>query len=149
MNILRAHPNDIETLNSISVAAKMYWGYPQEWLELWRDDLTISISDFKEKHIYKIVFQGEVAGFCVIIEGQEAYEIDHLWIAPKFIGKGLGRALLEASIAKVVPPNAKMTVVADPYAEAFYQKLGFETFSQIESLPKGRFLPVMQKNRCI
>ncbi len=40
--ISKASTADHQTLSDIAYKAKGYWGYPTEWLELWKDDLTIS-----------------------------------------------------------------------------------------------------------
>ena len=60
------------------------------------------------------------------------------------MGKGFGKVLLQHSLKEVVKKEKDIIVVADPNAETFYVKQGFVTYDQIESLPKGRFLPVMK-----
>lgn len=63
----------------------------------------------------------------------------------EFMGKGLGRRLLEAALPLAVKEPKPIIVESDPNAEAFYAKLGFVTFDRIESYPPGRYLPVMRK----
>jgi len=40
--ILQAERKDLPTLNTISKAAKAFWGYPEAWLKAWEPDLRIS-----------------------------------------------------------------------------------------------------------
>ena len=63
---------------------------------------------------------------------------------PETIGKGLGKALLLASLGRVVRKDLPILVEADPNAEAFYKKQGFVTYDKKESFPKGRYLPLMK-----
>jgi hypothetical protein len=39
MQIVRAKPEDAETLTEIAHAAKRHWDYPERWIEAWRDIL--------------------------------------------------------------------------------------------------------------
>ena len=41
MQIIRAKPEDADTLTKISFAAKRHWGYPERWIEAWSDILTM------------------------------------------------------------------------------------------------------------
>ena len=41
MEIVRARPEDAATLTTIAFAAKRHWGYPERWIESWRDALTV------------------------------------------------------------------------------------------------------------
>jgi len=143
--ILKAEIEDIPTLNKISVTSKKHWGYSQELIELWLDDLTITTDYFPKVHIYKLVIESQIVGFCAISENAENYEVDHLWVLPEFIGKGWGKELLNTSLQKSVVKDKSINVVADPFAEAFYVSQGFKTYHKIESIPKGRYLPVMRK----
>jgi len=68
-----------------------------------------------------------------------------LWILPDHIGQGFGKALLNESLERVISANKPIIVESDPNSETFYAKQGFITFDQRESLPKGRFLPLMKK----
>ena len=146
----KADIKDIEILNKISIESKMYWKYPQEWIEKWKEDLELSVKDFKDQNIFKVEDEaGFILGFCSIKEHKEEYEILHLWIKPKFIGKGFGKLLLIESIQTVAINNKPIVVEADPHAEEFYSKLGFKTFTKKKSYPPGRFLPVMRKEHSI
>ncbi|KYG83074.1 hypothetical protein AWW67_06530 [Roseivirga seohaensis] len=144
--IILAQIEDINELNRISFASKQHWGYPEEWMELWKEDLLLTERDFEVQQIYKLVLEKMIIGFCAIQELPEVYDVTNLWIEPTQIGKGFGKLLLSFCIEKVVLNNKLIVVEADPNAEAFYANQGFVTYGQKESLPKGRFLPLMKKS---
>ena len=138
--------DDLNDLNVISVQSKKYWGYPDAWIEKWKEDLTINEQQFSQQSILVLEISEQIIGFCSIIKNDLNYEILHLWILPVFIGKGYGKKLLEDAIQKYTKADKPIIVIADPNAESFYQKHGFITFDRVESFPKGRFLPVMRKD---
>jgi N-acetylglutamate synthase-like GNAT family acetyltransferase len=140
-----AEIEDLETLNSISQKSKAYWGYPESWIENWLTELTINSDKFFEQNILVVENENGIIGFCSIIENSKNYEILHLWMLPEYIGKGIGKKLLEKTIGTFVKIDKPIIVEADPNAEPFYNSQGFVTFDKVESLPKGRFLPVMKK----
>jgi hypothetical protein len=41
IEIRRAATADASELSTIAFAAKRYWGYPEAWIDLWADQLTI------------------------------------------------------------------------------------------------------------
>lgn len=144
--ILEVEINDLPQLNKISVAAKSYWNYPQEWINSWIDELTIQAQDLQEQQFFKICDEKGIAGFGSLQENLDNFEINHFWINPEAIGKGYGKKLLLYLLDQVVKFGKPVLVVSDPNAEAFYRKFGFETIDHLESKPKGRYLPVMELN---
>ena len=42
LHIRRAKPAEAEVLTEIAHAAKRHWGYPENWIEHWKNDLTIT-----------------------------------------------------------------------------------------------------------
>ncbi|MEL6970953.1 MAG: GNAT family N-acetyltransferase [Bacteroidota bacterium] len=140
-----ATTRDLPALNQISLTSKAHWGYPKEWLEHWKDDMLLREKQFEELKILLAEVDGEIIGFCAISEATTQYEVEHLWLLPKHIGKGYGKRLLEQALSSFTAADKPILVEADPHAEAFYQRQGFATFSQVASYPPGRYLPVMRK----
>ncbi|MFD1314059.1 GNAT family N-acetyltransferase [Namhaeicola litoreus] len=141
----KAEIKDQSHLNQISLASKKYWGYPDEWIEQWKDDLFISIDDITQNTVQVAQFKEKIIGFCSVSEEGDFFEIDHLWILPEFVGKGYGKKLLDYTLGLVSHSTKPIQVVSDPNAEGFYKKSGFITIGKIESYPPGRFLPLMRK----
>lgn len=145
MEIRKAIAKDIPELNRVSIASKKHWGYPDEWIANWLDELTLTPEKFVRQNILVGELNGEIIGFCSITESESEYEILHLWVVPQFIGQGYGKKILTRTMDEFVTSDKPIIVEADPNAESFYKSLGFETFDKVESFPKGRLLPVMKK----
>lgn len=144
MKFRPAEIKDIEVLNLISLTSKRHWKYPEEWISVWKEDLTLDENDLLESSIIVLEIRNVVKGFCALKEHSDHYEVLHLWLLPELIGKGLGKALLNNSLEQVVLKEWPILVEADPNAEEFYKKQGFKTYGKKESFPKGRYLPLMK-----
>ncbi len=145
MKVEKAELTDLNMLNQISFKAKKHWGYPDEWMKKWKSELTVSPKYLRENSVFRLTENNTIVGFCAIEEKENEYEIGHLWILPKFMGKGYGKILLDESLKRTCISRKRIIVISDPNAEKFYQKMGFETFAQKESYPIGRYLPVMRR----
>lgn len=136
---------DLATLNALALRSKAHWGYPTAWLEHWRGDMEIHPSDLESWTIVVMQNASQIVGFSAVEEQATCYELHHLWLKPEAIGQGLGRQLLAYTLSHYCINPLPVRVVADPNAEGFYQRFGFETVGQLESWPAGRFLPIMEK----
>ena len=146
MKFRKAVKQDLPVLNNISVNSKRYWGYPEEWIERWTKDLTLTVSDLITHETLVLEFEKRIIGFCSTKDQGDYYEVMHLWVLPEFIGKGYGETLLKETLTSFITEDKPIWVLADPNAESFYKKQGFMTFEKVESYPKGRFLPMMKMN---
>lgn len=126
--------------------SKKHWGYPEEWIRQWKDELTLTQKDLAEMNVIVLDIESKLVGFCALLESESDYEIIHLWLLPDFIGKGLGKKLLEYVLNKIAVKKIPVIVEADPNAASFYGKQGFQTFDRKESFPDGRFLPIMRRD---
>ena len=131
-------------LTDIAWHSKKHWGYPAEWMALWKNDLQVSAAMIKEHDCYKAVHEGETVGYVLITRLEEGFEIDHCFISPDYIGKGCGSSLVQFALSQPSYQNAPFQVLSDPNAVAFYQKFGFEIAEHIPSKPEGRSLPLMK-----
>ena len=139
-------PFDHHLLSDIALESKRHWGYPEEWIEGWEDDLRITNEYILANNVYNLidVKQDVVCGFCALKLNQDEkeVEIDHLWLLPSYIGKKLGKFLLQSCLDKLSDHTIKrIKVTSDPNAIGFYKKLGFVEAGYTESTPVGRILP--------
>ncbi|MEM1219665.1 MAG: GNAT family N-acetyltransferase [Bacteroidota bacterium] len=131
-------------MNKISWVAKSHWGYPDDWMERWKPDLELHKEDLSKQEILVLLDGAQAIGFSAVQDYSEHVEVNHLWILPSYIGKGLGKRLLQKSLTKALVKGRPVLVDADPNAEGFYTNFGFITFAQVASYPPGRFLPRMR-----
>ena len=145
MNIKPVKVEDAEALTNIALAAKQHWKYPKEWLELWKEGLTITTKFIEENNLYKAVEGTTIIGFCAIIYHADKAEIEHCWVLPSSIGKGIGKRLLDYAFEQILENNFHIVeVVSDPNAIGFYQKIGFQQIGTYTSQPQNRQLPILQ-----
>jgi GNAT superfamily N-acetyltransferase len=149
MEIVRAAPELAESLTRIALAAKRYWRYPERWIEIWTPILTFSPEYVAGNPTYVAVEEGSPVGFYALVLSQDGprAQLDHLWITPEWIGRGLGRALFQHAVATARALGATVIdIEAEPYAEPFYRHMGArrtgERTGQIEDQP--RVLPLME-----
>lgn len=144
VHIRRARPADVDGLTRIAHAAKAHWGYPKVWMRLWKDDLTFTEATLEQSPVFCAERDGKIAGVYALSQDGEAGEIEHLWVDPAAMGQGLGRLLFDHALQQARALGIRhLDIVADPYAEGFYKKMGAKRVGEWPSVPEGRVLPLM------
>lgn len=138
-------PADAHKLTEIAFTAKRQWGYPQSWIKLWQQDLTVTSQYIDENPVYVAERDNHIVGFVGLgIDGVDA-EIEHLWVLPEYMGLGIGRSLVGCALRHCKSRGVeRLRVVSDPNAAEFYRKLGGVHQGQVESTPAPRILPILQ-----
>jgi ribosomal protein S18 acetylase RimI-like enzyme len=132
--IRRATIDDAKTLTNLAHAAKRYWGYPENWIQQWRNDLTISHDFINENEVFVLASDDEVRGFYALVLRDEKAELEHLWVAPQHIGTGLGKELfLHAMQLAASRRISEVEISADPNAEGFYKKMGARRSGEVRA----------------
>jgi ribosomal protein S18 acetylase RimI-like enzyme len=125
MNIRPAVESEAAVLSELVMLAKSHWGYSTEALERWRPELAVSPTNVREGLTFVAVVSAEIVGFYSLRPSRAAWELDNLWVLPKFMHQGIGRALLTHALATAARGGAsEITVDADPNAESFYLECG-------------------------
>ena len=145
--ITRATPDQAETLTQIAFAAKRHWGYPDAWIQLWSPVLTIT-PEFIETHETYVAWMDEgLAGFCAISQKNVKASLEHLWVSPDYIGKGIGAALFKHMLARCRELGVRvLRIESDPNAQGFYEYLGAKKIGEIVGEVDGqpRVLPLLE-----
>ena len=147
MTIVRAKLEQAETLTAIAHAAKRHWGYPENWIAAWRQILTMRPDFIAQNTAYCAVEADRVIGFYVLTTEDDGLHLDHLWILPPAMGRGVGRALFEHAAKEASRLGFKaIKIEADPNAEGFYKRMGATRVgtSTGETCGKLRELPLME-----
>lgn len=121
-----AAATDAEGLSAVAMRAKAHWGYSSAALESWRNELTLSEQDVRSRPVFVArTSGGAIAGFYSLRASEGSWELDHLWVVPEQMRKGIGRALLTHALETAARAGAtEVTVDADPNAERFYIECG-------------------------
>lgn len=149
IQIRRAAPDEAAVLTEIAHAAKRHWGYPENWIQHWQTDLTITPEFIRDNEMYVALKGEEIVGCCALSFNQSAPELEHMWIRPEHMGAGIGRALLTHMKERAM--NLKLPALelsADPNAEGFYERMGARRIGEVRSEIEGqpRLLPRMTIN---
>jgi predicted N-acetyltransferase YhbS len=73
---------------------------------------------------------------------ESTIKLDNLFILPEFIGKGLGKLLMNDFLTRIKRSEAKTILLdCEPNAENFYTKFGFTKVGHVETSTKDRYLP--------
>lgn len=142
-----AVPRDAAALTRLAFAAKASWGYPAEWLELWRPDLTFTQDTIRSNLVVVADHdQVQVGVSGLTIEDSDA-ELVALWVHPNWMGQGIGRCLFQQAMNTIINQGLQsVRIVSDPNAAPFYFRMGAVQTGWCESTPAGRMLPVFEMN---
>lgn len=138
-----ARVGESDSLTALCVRSKAHWGYDDAFLRLSRASLTVGESDIVEGRVLVAERQGLVFGVARV---EPDGELGLLFVDPRTINRGVGRALFEAAVALARRLGAKrMAILADPNAASFYERMGARFVSQAPSdaIP-GRTLPLYE-----
>jgi GNAT superfamily N-acetyltransferase len=144
MLVRNAKPEEAASLTALCVRSKAHWGYDAAFMKLSAATLAVSEGDIAAGRVLVAVDDtGRVVGIaCVLPEG-ETSDLDSLFIDPPAIGSGAGRALFDAAVSLARRQGARrMTILADPNAAAFYERMGarYLRHAPSDAIP-GRTLP--------
>jgi GNAT superfamily N-acetyltransferase len=142
--IRRARVADAPALTRIAHAAKRHWRYPDAWIRLWDADLTVTPGFVRRHPTWCAVRGGRVVGFWAVSGRGATRELEHMWVDPRHIGAGIGRALLahcEDRLRRMAV--TRLEIASDPNAEGFYRRLGARRIGEVPARPDGRTLPLL------
>jgi GNAT superfamily N-acetyltransferase len=144
MVVRNAKLEEAASLTALCVRSKAHWGYDAAFMKLSAAALAVNEDDIAAGRVLVAVDDaGRVIGMaCVLPEG-ETSDLDALFVDPPAIGSGAGRALFDAAVILARQQGARrMTILADPNAAAFYERMGARYLRNAPSdaIP-GRTLP--------
>ena len=133
-------------LSELGMRSKAFWGYSESFMTACREELLVSAQDISQSSREYVVCEvtGTVVGyFAIEPTSNTEYELEGLFVEPRYIGCGYGRILIEEAKNLASKRGAKSLLVqGDPHAEKFYLAAGGVRIGEreSESIP-GRFLP--------
>ena len=131
--------DDAPVLTQIIRAGKAHWGYPAEWLNAWKDELTISPDQIAAWYVRTAAVNEKLVGFFAIALRDGDWWLEHLWLVVELIGQGFGRELFQQAVAAAAELGAtRLRIEADPNAEGFYLHMGAKRDGERISTATGR-----------
>ena len=135
MYIRTASSSEAPVLSDLAFRSKAHWGYDDDFMARCRDDLKVPESDCDAGFVKVADDNGTLAGFYRISGAQIDGKLEDLFVDPTYLGTGLGKELLNASVehARMLGFIA-LEIHADPNAESFYLHMGAQ---RIGAMPSG------------
>lgn len=145
--ITRATSDQADILTQIALAAKRHWGYPDAWIQLWSPVLTITPEFIGGHETFVAWMDEQPVGFCAISQEDVKASLEHLWVSPGYIGKGIGAALFNHMLLRCKEMGAQtLKIESDPNARGFYERMGAkkegEVVGEVDGQP--RVLPLFE-----
>lgn len=142
-----ARPDEAESLSALAIRSKAHWGYSDEFMAACHDELTYSAEqiDAPQYAFYVCTVGNTVVGFHALERLTAACaELEALFVEPEYIGRGVGKALIEhAKVHARRLGSSSLVIQGDPNAEKFYLAAGAVRSGSRESHSiAGRFLPL-------
>jgi len=144
MTFRPARVEECPALSGLARRSKSHWGYDDEFLIAVRASLTFTSADFEAGPIHVLDLDGELTGLYQIIGNPPEGELSDLWLEPRAIGRGLGRALLGHALETAGESGFETLLIeSDPNATGFYLAMGAEHVGHRRSVA-GRWLPLLR-----
>ncbi len=127
LQVRRAVPSDAPALTTLCRAAKRHWGYPEEWMEAWADTVCVTPNVIRTQQILVVSRPGEggPVGFFGLRRDGSQWWLEHFWVVPEQIGRGVGRAMFGVALDAARRNGVRaLHIKSDPNAEGFYRRMG-------------------------
>jgi N-acetylglutamate synthase-like GNAT family acetyltransferase len=131
---------DHERLRELTFESKAHWGYEHDLVRSWTDGLDFGSA--QERWVAEA--DGAIVAWAALIPPSDGTAVlDHLWVAPGKMGRGLGTRLFELAAARARELGAKrLEWGAEPNSVGFYEKVGGRKLRD-EVTEWGRLAPWM------
>ena len=141
-------------LTELAFEAKRHWAYPENYMEIWRDELTISRDHILNNLVFTARNGEGIIGFYSITENiedfysgevfvQKGFWLEHIFVKPEFHHWGIGTKLIDHALNLCSEKEIKrLLVFVDPFARGFYEKVGAQFLYDSKSSIPGRKIPV-------
>ena len=143
-----AHPDEARALSQLALRSKAHWGYDAAFLAACEPALTLTAEQIAGGDAVVRVAedeQGTRLGLCSLLLTTDPVELDLLYVDPRAIGSGVGRALLDDALAQAAARGiVELRIEADPNAEPFYRSRGAVRIGERVSAATGRALPLLR-----
>jgi GNAT superfamily N-acetyltransferase len=111
-------------LTAAAHESKGAWGYPQAWIEEWKEQLTLTPDYIRRHEVFTGHFGTSLAGFYALIDEGDQWCLDHFWVRPAYMRQGVGRRLFADAVDRIRQERpGRLIIDSDPHAEEFYLRM--------------------------
>jgi GNAT superfamily N-acetyltransferase len=149
ISLSRAQQKQASVLTSLMRVSKAHWGYTPQQMAVWEAELSLSEAEVRDKLVVLAEDQSaELLGFYTLLFDGDCARIEHLFVDPGKMSRGVGKALLQHAIASARQQGSRtIDIDADPYAEDFYLRNGARRVGEIAAPIEGQALRVRPQLR--
>jgi N-acetylglutamate synthase-like GNAT family acetyltransferase len=148
VNIRAPRPDEAAALSALCKRSKAHWGYDADFLA--RSDAALTIAP-ELIATGRVLVAEDASGTVLGMASLEpladgVFDLLHMFVEPAAIGSGAGRQLFAAIAALARGLGAaKLSILADPHAQAFYLRMGARLAGEAPSdaIP-DRMLPLLE-----
>lgn len=146
MTVRPARPDEAAAISDLAMRSKAHWGYDAAFLEACREELTWTAEAIGREDVLVDDEGGRLLGATARTGPAPDGRLWAVFVDPAAHGRGRGRALLEALLARARADGyASLTIGADPNAEGFYRAVGAERIGAVPSdTAADRMLPLLR-----
>jgi GNAT superfamily N-acetyltransferase len=147
VSIRNAKPGEGKSLTALCMRSKAHWGYDAAFMRKSAAALLVSEASIAAGRVLVATDDaGRTIGTVSVAEDDEEAELALMFVDPPAIGGGTGRKLFEAAVSLARRLGyRRMTILADPNAAPFYERMGarFLRNAPSDAIP-GRTLPLYE-----
>ncbi|MDY7231844.1 GNAT family N-acetyltransferase [Hyalangium rubrum] len=127
-----ARPDERLALEELQRRASLVWEDYREALLAHPEAIELPPAQLEAGQVTVAETDGRVLGFSVVLPREDgAAELDGLFVEPEGWGKGVGRGLVADAAARARAAGVRVLhVIANPRAEGFYARCGFERIGE-------------------
>ena len=124
--VIRAPAADeADALTGLCLRSKASWGYDDAFMAASRAALTVTPKRLATDRVWVAQQGGRLVGVVAVVDTDLGCELDLLFVEPELKGSGIGRMLMNHVAASLRARGvAKLVILSDPNAEAFYRRCG-------------------------
>jgi GNAT superfamily N-acetyltransferase len=135
VEIRDGQPADVPRLEALQLRASLVWEDDRENLTANPAAVTVPSAAVTDGRVRVALCGAEIAGFSLVLPLRASVcELDGLFVDPRFMRRGIGRALVADLVARArVEGATRLTLDANPHAAAFYEAAGFSTVGETQT----------------
>lgn len=120
-----ARPGELAELSILCLRSKAVWGYSADFLAACRPKLSLSAADLVASHVAVATRRGHARGVLQVTTQAERATLDKLFVDPRALRSGIGRALFAEAVRAARDAGARSLVIeSDPAAAGFFRRMG-------------------------
>jgi GNAT superfamily N-acetyltransferase len=132
--VRKAATGDLEKLNELAVRSEAYWGFDESHMRAFKRNCAVKENHLKTGYVFVIERDAEILGFYHLAGKESGFELEHFYVDPPHIGKGLGRMLWRHLRSFCFHRKVReVTIVCSEFVKDFYFKMGAAYLGKVES----------------